>query len=300
MKNTNPFDNDDDDDDDFVHVPPPSPYSPSFLKSMQQKEDEGGSDKPPSPPHDAPSSSLPSSLSSSSEPPRMMIDPSKIEYVVFDEDVSGPLLPVPSSTTETRTSHHDAPSPYSPDFIKHVASSSDSMSSSATATNHNKNSFSTRSFDSIPPASNNTFSQHQQSQQQHRFRPDEPGTASPASSSARYSINNVVSSWTIALTKVKRATVAGVSKVKQYEQNHQLRQRTKSAAVHSYESMKSVTVQAATKTKEWNEQHQVTARTKQQFKRSASFVKGAIVNNKTSFSRRHRQRDVNGSNSNNI
>jgi hypothetical protein len=85
------------------------------------------------------------------------------------------------------------------------------------------------------------------------------------------------SKWKMAYTKMKRATVAGACKVKLYEQDHQLRLKTKTVAVHSYQTVKTATVQAANKTKEWNEKHQVKARTKHPHKPSAIYVEKETI-----------------------
>lgn len=244
-KSTNPFDDDEDDEDIYK---PPAPFSPAFIRLVEKGSsyDEGDQQHR----HEQ-------NLSvSSSTPPKMTMDPNKIEYVMFDEENHiSEFIPREPVSTQNDNHHGVAPSPYNPDFIKHVASDiSPSTSPSRT-----------RSFDSDTSTCNTNCSSTSSPPRSYRQHQD-PSMYHDNETSPPSKIKLVI-------MKVKRATIAGARKVKQYEEEKQLRLKTKEAAVKSYRNITTATVQAAVKTKEWNEKHQVTARTKQQAKRSANYVK---------------------------
>ena len=68
-------------------------------------------------------------------------------------------------------------------------------------------------------------------------------------------------------------SVEGVRKLKAFDEDHQVRARTKRASIQSCRAVKQATVLAAGKVKEWNERHELTTKTKRQLQRSAASIR---------------------------
>jgi hypothetical protein len=246
----------------------PPPFSPAFLRTVQKGNDEDEINDDTNNVATAPTTSHPLTQQAGrvqGQAESLPIDPDRIEYVYVDEFHQERTT---DSSDATRT-----PPAFNPDYfnghtnnrvpsgmgVQSEGPERTTPAASAGRSWENTSTSSSGSYDTNPNQRRSSYSSS---------NAPEPIFGRRQSSSSSSS-----SSWNEVYAKLKTMTVDGVRNMKAFEEEHQVRARTKRASIQSCRAVKRATVLTAGKVKEWNERHELTTKTKRHMQRSASFLK---------------------------